>query len=126
QQYFDFAVQKDFKLDEKRKLTIRVDMGNAFNHPIFRTTSGNAGPDFMGLPDETPISTADYDAWALAGAGRPARATPAGAALFTQVQNFIVNSRLPSGALPLNYYANIKLPSGFATTDANAFDISTA
>jgi hypothetical protein len=125
QQFFDLSIQKNFSFDEKRRLQVRLDLINAFNHPVFRTNSGNAGPDFMGLPDETPISTADYDVWAALGTGRPARTTPAGAALFTQIQNLVVSNRLPSGALPLDFFANVKLPPGFATTDANSFDIST-
>ncbi|MBS1788826.1 MAG: carboxypeptidase regulatory-like domain-containing protein [Acidobacteria bacterium] len=127
QRYFDVSIQKDFKLggDGKRKVQFRVDFNNALNSPIFRTNSGNAGPDFMGLPDETPLSTADYDAWVAAASGRPARSTTEGAALFAKIQSFITGARLPSGAIPLDYYANIKLPQGFATANANSFDLST-
>ena len=125
QRYFDLSLQKNFPLSEgKRRLQFRVDMINAFNHPNFRTNSGNAGPDFMGLPDETPISTTDYDAWAASN-GKPARTTTEGAALFTQIQNLVVNNRLASGALPLDFYAKVRLPQGFAGLDANSFDIST-
>lgn len=124
QQYFDMSIQKSFAVGEKRRLQLRVDLINTLNHPNFRTNSGNAGPDFLGLPDETPITTADYDAWATALPGRPARSTPAGAALFTQIQGFVTGSRLPTGALPLDYFAGVQLPQGFATTNANAFDIS--
>jgi hypothetical protein len=129
QRYFDLSIQKDFKLggDGKRKVQFRVDMNNALNSPIFRTVSGNASTanDFMGLPDETPLSNADYDAWAAAAAGRPARSTADGAALLAKVQAFITGARLPSGAIPLDYYAGIKLPQGFATKDANSFDLGT-
>lgn len=124
QRSFDLSFQKNFVIGEKRRLQFRVDLINAFNHPVFRTSSGNAGPDFMGLPDETAISTGDYDAWA-AFSGKPARATSAGAALFTQIQNLVINNRLASGALPLDFFANVRLPQGFATTDANSFDLST-
>jgi len=117
------SFQKNFSLggDGKRRVQFRVDMINVFNSPNFRLNN----LDFGGLPDEAAISTGDYDTWAAAASGRPARSTPAGAALFTQVQNFVVNNRLPSGALPLDYFANIQLPQGFATKDANTFDIST-
>ena len=129
QRFFDISIQKDFKLggDGKRKVQFRVDMNNALNSPIFRTVSGNGANinDFMGLPDETPISTADYDAWVAAAAGRPARATAEGAALFAKVQSFVTGARLPSGAIPLDYYAGIRLPQGFATRDANTFDLNT-
>ena len=122
QRYFDVSIQKDFRLggDGRRKVQFRVDLINVFNSPIFRLNN----LDFMGLPDEAVISTGDYDAWAAFAPGRPARATPAGAALFAQVQGFVTNNRLPTGALPLDYFANVRLPEGVATTDANAFDIS--
>ncbi|HMV82777.1 MAG TPA: carboxypeptidase-like regulatory domain-containing protein [Blastocatellia bacterium] len=137
QRYFDVSFQKDFKLggDGKRRVQFRVDMNNALNSPIFRIASGTGANinDFMALPDETAITTADYDAWAAFASGRPARTTAEGAALFTKVQNYIVNARLPvpagttatTGALPLDYYANVRLPQGFATKDANSFDLST-
>ncbi len=137
QRFFDTSLQKDFRLsgDGKRRVQFRVDLINTFNSPIFRQTSvtGSAINDFMGLPDETPLTTGEYDAWAAAASGRPLRTTPEGAALFTRIQNFVVNSRLPvragttatTGALPLDYYANIRLPQGFATLDANTIDIST-
>ncbi|MEP7341767.1 MAG: carboxypeptidase-like regulatory domain-containing protein [Acidobacteriota bacterium] len=128
QRFFDISIQKDFKLDEKgRKVQFRVDMNNVLNSPIFRTVSGNASTinDFMGLPDETPITTGDYDAWVNAAAGRPARTTAEGAALFAKVQSFVTGARLPSGAIPLDYYAGIRLPQGFATKDANTFDLNT-
>jgi hypothetical protein len=128
QRFFDASIQKDFKFGEgKRKVQFRVDAINVLNSPIFRTTSGTGSNanDFMALPDEVPLTTADYDAWANAAAGRPARSTADGAALFAKVQSFITGARLPSGALPLDYYANIKLPQGFATKDANSFDLNT-
>ena len=82
------------------------------------------GEPLRTTPAEDVISTADYDAWAAFAPGRPARSTPAGAALFAQVQGFVTGNRLPSGALPLDYFANVPLTEGFSTTNANAFDIS--
>ena len=130
QRYFDLSFQKNFPIGEgKRRFQFRVDMLNVTNSPIFRLNNLDMG----GLPDEVPITTADYDAWIASDATRSAlaRTTTAGAATFTQVQNLIANNRLPvvapstTGALPLNYYANVQLPQGFATTDANKFDITT-
>lgn len=126
QQFFDFSFQKNFPLpwigeDGRRRVQFRVDLINAFNHPVFRLNN----LDFMGLPDETPLSAAEYDAWvAFSPSTRPARSTPAGAQLFSTVQSFITSNRLPSGALPPDYY-HIRLPQGFATRDPNSFDIST-
>jgi hypothetical protein len=124
QQYFDMSFQKNLPIGEKRRVQLRVDLINAFNHPVFRVNSGNAGPDFMGLPTETAITGSEYDAWAAFAAGRPARSTPAGAALFAQIQQFVTGNRLSTGALPLDYF-HIRLPQGFATTNPNAIDITT-
>jgi hypothetical protein len=134
QRFFDLSVQKDFKFgDGKRKIQFRVDAINVLNSPIFRTVSGNGATanDFLALPDELPLTQADYDAWARFN-GKPV-ATGATDPNLVRVQNHIVSARLPvptgttatTGALPLDYYAGIKLPQGFATKDANAFDITT-
>ena len=37
----------------------------------------------------------------------------------------MINNRLPSGALPLDFFAHVRVPQGFATKDANSFDIGT-
>jgi hypothetical protein len=131
QRYFDASFQKNFPLpfgwsgEGKRRVQFRVDLNNAFNHPNFRISSGNAGPDFMGLPTETPLTAAEYDAWqAFSPSTRPARSTPAGAALLTQIQSLVTSNRLPTGALPLDFF-HVQLPGQFATTNANAFDITT-
>lgn len=128
QRYFDVSFQKDFRLsgDGRRKVQFRVDLINALNSPIFRTVSGTGSNanDFMGLPDETTLSTGDYDAWAAFAPGRPARSTAEGAALYAKTQTYITGARLSSGALPLNYYAGVRLPEGFATRDANNFDLN--
>jgi hypothetical protein len=41
-----------------------------------------------------------------------------------QVNNLIISSRLPSGALPLDFF-RVPVPEGFATANANAFNITT-
>ena len=123
--FFDLSLQKNFPIGEgKRRVQLRVDFLNVMNSPIFRWANVF---DIGGLPDETPIIAADYDAWIAADASRAglARTTTAGAAMFTQVQNHIVGKRLSTGAVPLDYYANVKVPQGFATIEANKFDITT-
>jgi hypothetical protein len=124
EQFFDTSFQKNFPIGERRRVQLRVDLINAFNHPVFRLNSGNAGPDFMGLPTETPLTAAEYDAWVAGAPGRPARSTPAGAALLAQIQQLVISNRLPSGALPLDYF-HLRLPQGFATMNPNSFDITT-
>jgi hypothetical protein len=147
QQFFDVSVQKNLPLpfgwsgDGKRRVQFRVDFLNVLNHPNFQISSGNAGPDFMTGPNEGIITVdkngnfvsvrnlnpanneAEYDAWATFN-NKPLHNTPAGAALLAQIENMVNAQRLPNHTLPLNFY-NVVLPSGFATTNANAFDITT-
>ncbi|HEX6731421.1 MAG TPA: hypothetical protein VF074_15460, partial [Pyrinomonadaceae bacterium] len=121
QEYFDFSIQKSFRFpfsnDGRRRINLRVDFINAFNHPNLRyTNTGNTPPALGGLPNEALLAQADINAWNAFAPGR--------AANLTQVNNLIVNSRLTSGALPLDYF-RIPIPEGFATTNPNAFDITT-
>ncbi|HTD21393.1 MAG TPA: carboxypeptidase regulatory-like domain-containing protein [Terriglobales bacterium] len=136
QQYFDVSVQKTFSLggDGKRRLQIRVDAVNVLNHPILQLTSGNSGPDFMGAPNEgtisvaypsgvatpTSLTNAEYAAWAAFN-GQPVSAGTLNS-IEAMVDSFRANGG--KGALPLDFF-HIQLPTGFATTNANAFDIRT-
>jgi outer membrane receptor protein involved in Fe transport len=120
QEFFDFSIQKDFPFpfgnDSNRRINFRVDFINAFNHPNFRYgNTGNTPLGFGTLPNEALLAQADINTWNSFAPGR--------AATLTQVNNLIINSRLASGALPLNYF-HIPIPEGFATTNANAFDIT--
>jgi len=122
QEYFDFSVQKSFPFpfgarDSSRKINFRVDFINAFNHPNLRyTNTGNTPPAFGGLPNEALLAQADINTWNSFAPGR--------SATLAQVNNLIINSRLPSGAIPLDFF-HVQLPEGFATTNPNAFDITT-
>jgi hypothetical protein len=121
QEYFDFSLQKNFPFpfgsDSKRRINFRVDFINAFNHPNFRFgNTGNTPSGFGTLPNEALLAQADINTWNAFAPGR--------AATLTQVNNLITNSRLPSGALPLDFF-HIGIPEGFATTNPNAFDITT-
>jgi hypothetical protein len=62
------------------------------------------------------LAQADVTTWNAFASGRNAN--------LTQVNNLIVGARLPSGALPLDYF-RVPIPEGFATTNPNAFDITT-
>jgi hypothetical protein len=122
QQYFDFSLQKNFPIGEKRKIQFRVDLINAFNHPVYRVFLNNAGgTDFMGAPNEQAINATDYNAWATANS-QPLSTTPAGAAILAQVQQIVISNRLPSGALPNNFFS-VPLPQSFWATPATGFDI---
>jgi hypothetical protein len=121
QQFFDFSVQKNFPFpfgsDSKRRINFRVDLINAFNHPTFRFgNTGNTPSGFGTLPNEALLAQADITAWNSFAPGR--------SATLTQVNNLIINNRLTSGALPLDFF-HILIPEGFATTNPNAFDITT-
>jgi hypothetical protein len=121
QEYFDFSIQKNFPFpffsDEgKRRINFRVDFLNAFNHPNFRfVNTGNTPPGFGTLPNEALLTQTDLNNWLAANPGRTAT--------LTQVNNLIINSRLSTGALPLDFF-HIGIPQGFATTNPNAFDIT--
>lgn len=121
QEYFDFAIQKDFPFpfgnNEKRRINFRVDFINAFNHPNFRfTNTGNTPVGWGNLPNDALLTQADLNAWLAFAPGR--------SATLTQVNNLIINSRLTSGALPLDFF-RLPVPQGFATTNPNAFNITT-
>lgn len=128
QQLFDFSLQKTFPMpfiggEGKRRINFRVDLLNAFNKPTFRyNNTGNTPFGFGTLPTETPVTLAEYNAWAAFN-GKPA-ATGANDPALIAVQNLTINSRLGSGAIPLNFYS-IPVPQGFATRNANSFDITT-
>ena len=127
--YFDGSIQKDFKLDEKgRRLQLRMDMLNAFNHPVFRLLPNNAGnTDLTGnAPTPGNLNAADYDTWAKAN-NQPLSATPAGTALLAQINSMVNATRAggsASGALPVDFF-HIALPHNFWGTPPAAFDIRT-
>lgn len=121
QEYFDFSIQKNFPFpfgrDERRRINFRVDFINAFNHPNLRYgNTGNTPVGWGNLPNEALLAQADINAWNSFAPGR--------SATLTQVNNLIINSRLPSGALPLDFFRT-PVPERFATANPNAFNITT-
>ncbi|MBL8173564.1 MAG: hypothetical protein JNK48_02785 [Bryobacterales bacterium] len=128
QQFLDLSVQKTFGVggEGKRRLQFRVDFINAFNHPIFRTGRLEDAGEIYALPSEALVSNAEYDAWATNVAGRPARSTAAGAAMLAQINAMITASRVPgTQTLPAAFF-RVPVPEGFASMNANGFDITTA
>lgn len=145
--FFDMSLQKDFSLNSliggegRRKLQIRVDALNVFNHPVFQLNNLGNTPFGLGtFPTEIttqnvggllqPITAAEFDAWAAFNS-QPLSTTTEGAAILAQVRANINAIRLPArpgvttgGALPNNFF-NVPLPQGFATTNPLAFDIRT-
>jgi hypothetical protein len=127
-QYFDASIQKDFNLGEKRRIQFRVDLLNAFNHPVFRVYPNNAGGTnlFNAAPSTAVLSAGDYNTWATANS-QPLAATPAGTALLAQINAMVNTSRAggtAAGALPLNFF-NVPLPANFWGTQPAGFDITT-
>lgn len=156
QEYFDFSIQKTFNMpfignEGKRRIQLRMDLINAFNHPNFRfNNTGNTPPGFGTFPTEltteteavtlpngtagtrfSVITTAEYNAWATVN-NRPLSTTPEGATLLSQIRATVNAVRLPNNvavnapnsALPLDFF-HVRLPEGFASRNANSFDITT-
>jgi hypothetical protein len=150
--FFDFSIQKDFPLwgEGKGKLQLRLDLLNAFNHPIFQLNNlGNTpagmgtfpveitGENFNGVPQ--PITIAEYNTWATfwntsnPNDQVPIQSTTAGAAINATLQTIRTNvnnvretprAGSTSGALPNNFF-NIRLPEGFATRNSLSYDLRT-
>jgi hypothetical protein len=127
QQFLDLSAQKNFALghDGKRRLQFRVDLINALNHPVFRTGRLEDAGEIFALPNEGAVTNAEYDAWATAAAGRPARSSADGAAALA-ASNAILTSNRASGTQTLvRDFFRIPLPEGFYSMNANSFDITT-
>ena len=128
----DLSLQKKFKLggEGKRYLEFRVDAINAFNHPLFQFgRDSDNGEVFTGAPSENTFSTTEYNNWATFN-GQPLQSTPAGLALFTQINNMVRSYNInPAGQaqtmmLPNDFFT-VPLPNGLWSLNANSFDIRT-
>lgn len=75
----------------------------------------------VGSEDPT-VTAAEYDAWARFN-GKPLSSTTAGAALFNQARNVVLNSRNSAGVLPDSFFS-VPVPQGFARANALGFDIT--
>ena len=154
QRYFDFSLQKTFPMpwiggEGKRRINFRVDLLNAFNSPVFRfNNTGNTPFGFGTFPTEfngnecisdpslplsscsgaanqrpTVISEADFNAWATAN-GQPTVSMPGGRTLLGEIRTNANAVRLPSGALPLDFF-HVQVPQGFATSSPFSYNITT-
>lgn len=142
QEFFDFSISKDIRLGKEgsRRLNLRVDFINAFNHPSFRYFNTGNTPNGLGtFPTEItteavngvnqPITAAEYNTWATFN-NQPLSTTTAGAALLAQIRGNVNATRQPgtagaqTGGLPLDFF-HVPLPQGFATRDPLTFDIRT-
>jgi hypothetical protein len=129
QQYLDFSLQKNFTLGEsgKRRLQIRVDALNLFNHPTFAVYPNNyGGAQFMAAPSTATLTTAAYNTWATYN-NQPQYSATAGSpgyVLYNQIVTMVNGERNKSNALPANFFT-IPLPTNFFGANANSFDIRT-
>jgi hypothetical protein len=123
QQFFDLSIQKNFPLggEGKRRLQLRVDAINLFNHPIFRIGRLEDAGEIFAAPNENPLTNPEYDSWAAAAPGRPRR-TPA---IMAQVNQTVVNNRIPGTQSLRADFFHIRLPEGFFSMAPNSFDIFT-
>jgi hypothetical protein len=140
QEFFDFSISKDIGLgnEGKRRLNLRVDFINAFNHPSFRYFNTGNTPNGLGtFPTEItaeavngvnqPITAAEYNTWATFN-NQPLSTTSAGAALLAQIRTNVNATRsagtggAQTGGLPVDFF-HVPLPQGFATRDPLSFDI---
>ncbi|HEV2762672.1 MAG TPA: hypothetical protein VGV38_06725, partial [Pyrinomonadaceae bacterium] len=116
QRYFDLSFQKNFDWpfadNEKRRINFRVDLINALNSPNFRLNTAG----FTNLPSEVNLTQNELNNWLAANPGRTAT--------LAQVNALLQANRLPTGALPLNFFS-VPVPEGFATRTPESFDITT-
>jgi len=128
---FDLSIQKNWQLSESKRFQLRMDAINVFNHPVFQCGRDSDNGEVFAAPSEAVISNADYDAWRnYSPSTRPARSTPEGAALLTQINNMIRSYNTnPAGqaaamVLPKDFFV-VTLPQGFHSMNVNSFDITT-
>lgn len=126
QHYLDVNIKKTFWFGEsaKRGLQLRMDALNVFNRPVFQVYPSNAGgADFMNAPSTANLTTAAYNTWAAYNS-QPLYSTTAGATIYNQVIAMVNAQKNAAGVLPANFFT-VPLPQGFATKNANSFDITT-
>jgi hypothetical protein len=128
QQFFDLSIQKNFPIGKegKRRFQVRIDAINVLNHPIFRIGRLEDAGEIFAPPTESTLTTTDYDRWAaFSPSTRPARSTAAGAALMTQINNIVINNRIPGSQSLRPDFFHVPVPEGFFSMDPNSFDITT-
>ena len=127
QHLFDLSIQKNFSLggEGKRRLQVRIDAINAFNHPFFRIGRLEDAGEIFAAPNEGLLSNGEYDLWAAAVPGRALRTTPAGAATLAQINSIVTGNRIPGTTSLRPDFFRIQLPTGFFSLNPNAIDITT-
>lgn len=127
QQFFDLSIQKNFPIGARKqqRLQLRVDLINAFNHPVFKFGRDSDNGEIFALPAEGTLTLAQFNAWAAFNA-RPLAGTPAGDQLRALVDQIVIAGRVPGLTVLTPDFFHIPVPEGFHSMDANSFDITTA
>ncbi len=127
QQFLDLSLQKNFQLgrESKRRLQLRIDAINAFNHPIFRIGRLEDAGEIFAAPNEATLTNAEYDAWAAFSTARPARTTAAGTVMMSAINDVIINNRIRGTQTLRPDFFHTPVPEGFFSMNANSFDITT-
>jgi hypothetical protein len=124
QEFFDFSLQKNFGIGGTRRLQFRVDLINAFNHPVFKFGRDSDNGEVFTTPAEGLLSVAQYNAWANFN-GRPLAGTPDGDQLRAMVDQIILSGRVPGTQVLRPDFFSVPVPQGFHSLNANSFDITT-
>lgn len=126
QEFFDLSLQKNFSMGRKgqRRLQLRVDAINVFNHPIFRAGRDSDNGEIFALPAEGLLSTAQFNAWADFN-GKPRAGTAEGDRLRSQADQVVLAGRLPGTQVLRRDFFSVRVPEGFHSMDSNQFDITT-
>jgi hypothetical protein len=126
QSFFDLSVQKNFTMGRKglRRLQLRVDAINVFNHPVFKFGRDSDNGEIFALPAEGVLSTAQFNAWADFN-GKPRAGTPEGDRLRSQADQIVVSARVPGTQVLRRDFFSVPVPEGFHSMDPNQFDITT-
>ena len=113
--------------DSHRYFQLRMDAANALNHPNKVIQAGTSSSTYNGAtyPSQSNLTTAQYNTWAAYNS-QPLYGTTGGTASYNSIISMINAQRAPgvTNLLPANFYS-VPVPQGFATTNQNAFDITT-
>jgi outer membrane receptor protein involved in Fe transport len=126
----DMSVQKNWQFSEGKRLQLRMDAINVFNHPFFQFGRDSDAGEIFAAVSENVLSNGEYDSWVnYSPSTRPARSTPAGAAQLAAVNAMIRSYNTnPAGqaaamVLPKDFFA-VQVPQGFHSMVLNSFDIT--
>lgn len=108
----------------KRRLQLRIDAINVMNHPVFKFGRDSDNSEIFALPNEDPLSLAQFNAWADFNQ-RPRAGTPAGDAARAQADAIVTAGRIPGTTVVRPDFFRVRLPEGFHSANANSFDVTT-